>query len=94
MRMGYGSPNDSRLTVVQPIKIDPVPRDQWPLWANLLAAKRTPADAGVGDTAVRIIGPTASDKFKKWFKHVFGRDCSCEKRQAQWNSQYPYDNQL
>jgi len=65
-------------------------RGEWPGWARGLAVLRRPEDTGVGDTVHRIIGDTASATFAKWHKIMFGTDCGCPERRAEWNKTYPY----
>lgn len=67
----------------------PVPRAEWPTWAKGLALLSKAEDAGIGDTAHRVIGDFASEKFSLWHKLIFGTPCQCAARQAQWNQQYP-----
>ncbi len=68
---------------------DPVPRDQWPMWAKALAQFSKPDDKGIGDVAARVIGAENSLAFKTWFKATFNRDCGCNGRQKLWNQKYP-----
>lgn len=63
----------------------------WPAWARLISAKKTPNEAGVGDTVARIIGAFGGDAFKMWFTKKFGElDCGCSERQDRLNAMYPY----
>ncbi|MGA3067686.1 MAG: hypothetical protein ABSF29_12655 [Tepidisphaeraceae bacterium] len=56
-----------------------------------MASKAKSPDKGVGDTVARLIGPTGSAIFKASFKAMFGVDCGCTARQANWNILYRYD---
>ena len=68
----------------------PIPRKHWPDWAKALADDAHDDDRGVGDTVERRIGPAASMAFKSWYKAIFGAECKCERRKAEWNALYPY----
>lgn len=71
-------------------KFDPIPRDQWPTAAVLVATLRTPEDSGVGDTIKRLIG-TAGAVYQAAFRAVTGHSCTgCGFRQTKWNQLYPY----
>ncbi len=69
--------------------IQPIPREDWPLWAKGLAMMSKPEDKGIGDVARRMIGEENSEAFKKWFRATTGKDCGCTGRQKLWNAQYP-----
>jgi hypothetical protein len=71
-------------------RITPTPRAEWPAWTRALAKFRHPADTGLGDTLVHLIGDTRSEKFKKWFTRKFGKACGCTNRQRWLNQKYPY----
>ncbi len=70
----------------------PVPRDQWPIWAKVVAKKSTPEDKGVGDVIARTIGPEASGAFKAFYEWTFGKPCGCTGRQKLWNIKYPLNS--
>jgi hypothetical protein len=81
----------------KPINIEPakprvesVPRDRWPLWAQAIAKFRRAPDTGLGDTVVHLIGDTRSESFKKWFARKFDRSCGCIERQSWLNQRFPY----
>lgn len=59
--------------------------------ARALKLLRQPADAGVGDTIARVIGPIGGERYKAWFKDTFGKTCGCTERQEQLNHIYPYE---
>lgn len=86
-----GGPSKPNPTPAKEIK--PIPRDQWPAWAKLIALAAKPEDIGVGDTVERTIGKANSAAFKTWFLAAFGRPCGCATRQAAWNATYPYQNE-
>lgn len=69
---------------------DPQPRANWPRWAKAIAWLKADADAGVGDTIARVIGPVGGAAFKAWFKKLTGHSCGCVERQEELNRQYPY----
>jgi len=65
-----------------------VAAEQWPAWANLVAARATPADIGVGSTIERELGRVGVA-----FKAVLatlGVPCGCADRRDEWNALYPY----
>ncbi len=96
-RVGGGKSNTP---AIEPKRLEPVPLADWPPWAKGFKMERDLAvffhseaaavDTGVGDTVHRLIGPAASDAFKKWHLERFGYECGCEARRAQWNTIYPY----
>jgi hypothetical protein len=69
-------------------------KTRWPMWAKAIAALRAEGDAGVGDTVYRLIGPVTSEKFQRWHRLAFGRECGCPERRAEWNVRYPYVAEL
>ncbi len=69
--------------------LQPVPRDQWPMWAKALAKRAKPGDKGIGDVVARTIGPETSGAFKAFYETTFGRPCGCNGRQKLWNTKYP-----
>ncbi len=69
--------------------VEPIPRDQWPMWTKALAQFATENDKGIGDVAARMIGTENSAKFKAWHLATFGRPCGCNGRQNLWNQKYP-----
>ncbi len=68
---------------------DPIPREDWPIWAKALAMLAKPEDKGIGDIVARTIGAENSEAFKKWFKATTGKDCGCTGRQRRLNIEYP-----
>jgi len=72
------------------IRVRPLQIDQWPRWAKDLAQARQPADKGLGDTIVHVIGDVRSEKFKNWFKEKLGTSCGCTERQRWLNQKFPY----
>jgi hypothetical protein len=77
-------PHKSKSPITQTAK------QNWPLFIRAIAKFRKPADLGIGDTTVHLIGDTRSMKFKKWFQKKFGTNCGCTERQAWLNRRYPY----
>jgi hypothetical protein len=67
----------------------PMVARSWPIWAKALKMIAKPQDKGIGDVVRRKFGAENSDRFKKWYKATFGKDCGCTGRQAQWNRKYP-----
>ncbi len=63
---------------------------EWPEWALALKAQRLAGEAGVGDTAERILGPLGGDGFKRFFKALTGRDCGCSVRREGLNREFGY----
>ena len=84
-----GPPRPVTVTVTPPDAPQSLPRDKWPVWANLLALASTEADTGVGDTVARVVGPWGGEAVKAWFKS-HGKDCGCNARQDTFNAKYPY----
>lgn len=68
----------------------PIPFDQWPLWARVMAYSKRPEDTGLGDTVAHWIGDTRSEAFKSWFEKKFGTSCGCTERQRWINRRFPY----
>lgn len=71
-------------------RIEPLPRDQWPFWAKVVAKFRQLQDLGLGDSVVHLIGDARSERFKKWFERKFGRSCGCTDRRLWLNGRFPY----
>jgi hypothetical protein len=71
-------------------RVEPIPITEWPAWAKELTGYREPADTGLGDTVVHVIGDTRSEKFKAWFEEKLGKSCGCIERQRWLNARYPY----
>lgn len=72
-----------------------VPYSRWPEWAKAFALVKIENEKGVGDTAHRLfhskfLGPF-SDAIVTGLL-TFKKSCGCEKRQADWNTKYPYEN--
>lgn len=73
-----------------PAPVVPVPLSEWPPWAWGFRLAKRRGDAGVGDTVQRLIGDENSEKFKRWYKGKFGKDCGCAGRRILWNQLYRY----
>jgi len=69
-----------------------LPFAQWPMWAKAMKVLSTKEDKGIGDVVRRVIGEENSDRFKKWFRKTFNRDCGCDGRLSEWNQKYPLDS--
>lgn len=67
--------------------LQPLPRDQWPLWALAVAKLAKPTHSGVGDTVewMAINGWLAATL------KAMGIPCGCAARKAQWNIVFPYN---
>ncbi len=77
-------------TRIKPIvKLQSVPRDQWPMWAQVLAKRAMAQDKGIGDVVARTIGAETSGAFKAFYEMTFGKPCGCNGRQKLWNQKYP-----
>lgn len=61
----------------------------WPLILMPLKLLAQTGDRGLGDIALRVIGPVTSDAFKAWHLAVFGKPCGCSARQENWNRDFP-----
>jgi hypothetical protein len=72
------------------VPVEPLDPVLWPKWAKVVALLSRAEDLGVGDTVARVIGKPASAAFKAWYFGIFNKTCGCERRQAQWNTQFPY----
>jgi hypothetical protein len=46
----------------------PIPFKQWPAWAVAISMLKKDEDSGVGDTVYRVIGPSNSAAFQRWYK--------------------------
>jgi len=71
----------------QSLQVQPVPRAEWPLWANAIAKLATDADIGVGDIVDRELGRLGV-AFKATMKAI-GVPCGCNRRRDEWNVMYP-----
>ena len=71
-------------------RIEPLAKENWPRLLKIVAKYRHPADLGLGDTLVHLIGDTNSSRFKTWFKRKFNRDCGCTDRQRWLNARFPH----
>lgn len=80
---------ESTINGVSQLNTNPLPHNQWPLWARSIAWLAIDADKGVGDVVYRTVGPENSEAFKAWYKKTTGKNCGCVGRQARWNQQYP-----
>ena len=67
----------------------PIPRDQWPILARIIARLASATDKGVGDTIARSLG-SPGEWFKTAFKTLTGKSCGCSDRQAHLNALYSY----
>lgn len=76
--------------VTCPVPAKPVPRDEWPLPARMIANLATIEDKGVGDTIKRVIGRVGVF-YQTMMKALTGSTCKgCGFRQQTWNDKYPY----
>jgi hypothetical protein len=83
-------PKPDRSTAIGIVsELQPIPYEDWPVWAKALKKLAMPDDVGIGDVVRRTIGEETSEKFKSWYKRVAGKDCGCNGRQAAWNKLYP-----
>lgn len=76
------------LTIAATVKVQPVPRDKWPLWAAAISKLATDADKGVGSTVDRLLG--VGGKAYKATMRAMGVPCGCAKRKAEWDVMYRY----
>ena len=74
---------------VRAVVINPVPPEQWPLWAQGFKKLAQLEDAGIGDVVRRMIGEETSNAFKMFYRKIAGKDCGCKGRQERWNKLYP-----
>lgn len=65
----------------------PIPESAWPCDVRKIGNQRMPGEAGVGDTAKRMLGE-AGNKAQVILKMTIG--CTCEERRAWLNAIYPY----
>jgi hypothetical protein len=68
----------------------PAPRSEWPFVVRVLAARRQDGEAGVGDTAKRLLHRMGADGLAWLYEKATGRDCGCANRQERLNRLYPY----
>ncbi len=74
-----------------PVEIPkPIPREQWPRAARLIAWRKRDGETGVGDTLARILGNVGADGLAHWYEKITGHDCGCANRQAKLNAIFPY----
>ena len=73
----------------QPVQLPPPkPVSAWPWYARALAARRLPADVGLGDTVAHQLPAKA---FQWVYRKLTGHDCpSCQNRQEALNALYSY----
>ena len=71
-----------------PAPIQPIPREQWPLAARVLARLAKEGDKGLGDTVERLASMVGGEMYKRLAKRA-GIDCGCAGRQATMNAKYP-----
>jgi hypothetical protein len=62
---------------------------EMPFAARWIAKRKIASDAGVGDTLARLLGGTG-ERFKWWYRKIFGTDCGCGDRQQRLNQRFPY----
>ena len=72
----------------QSLQVQPVPRAEWPLWANAVAKLATDADKGVGSTVDRLLG--VGGKAYKATMKAMGVPCGCNRRKDEWDVMYGY----
>lgn len=70
--------------------IQAVPEGARPAWVGIVSMFRKAGDAGVGDTAERMLAKVGGTLFKQWFKQTAGRECGCKGRADILNARYPY----
>lgn len=68
-------------------KDEPVPREKWPKWAQLLAELAIPEDAGVGDVIHRHAGAAGEAYIR--LRKAIKWPCGCTRRRAAFNARYP-----
>jgi hypothetical protein len=67
----------------------PVPRDQWPIWADSLAKLAVESDTGIGDVVERLARRTLAKSVVEFAKKMGLPDCGCADRRVRWNAEYP-----
>lgn len=60
-----------------------------PTWVKIVFRLRKDGELGVGDTIRRIAAKFGGEQFKH-FSAMIGIPCGCAKRQAKWNTRWPY----
>jgi|SRR6185295_2755494 len=80
---------DNFVTETNPHRSPVVPRNEWPLWAKMLALVAQPEDKGIGSVIERTIGPFGGSAFKVWYAATFGKSCGCAERRDAFDLQYP-----
>lgn len=65
-------------------------KQTWPWWTLPIVLFKAEADAGLGDTIARVIGPIGGETYKAWYLETFGKSCGCAARQEDLNQQFPY----
>lgn len=78
---------------MQPVVHMGVRKPEWPRWAQWVYARRQPGEIGIGDTARRLLAQVGGEQYKLLVRNV-GLPCKCAMRQAEWNTKYPYLDQL
>jgi hypothetical protein len=71
-----------------------IPYNDWPGWARAIASQRIQGEAGVGDTAKRLLETPGVGLMTQGLVAglaLFGKKCGCARRQAEWNSRYNYN---
>jgi hypothetical protein len=68
--------------------IEPLPRENWTLWARALARLAVAGDRGLGDVIERHAKAARGDRFSAWLKKR-GIDCGCAGRREWFNARYP-----
>lgn len=76
----------------EPVVLNPIPRDQWPVWATIAATRKHEGDVGVGDTIQKVAAKFGGEQFKAWAAEL-GIPCGCSTRQKRFNALYPYEDQ-
>lgn len=74
-----------------PVLSQPVPFDQWPAWASMIAKLKADGDTGVGSTVERLVNATGPVTIvvKKALEMAV-KDCGCNRRRSNWDRMYPY----
>ena len=73
-----------------PPMIRAVPVERWPFVVRVLAARKTEGEAGVGDTAKRLLAKMGAESLAWLYEKATGRPCGCGDRQGRLNLLFPY----
>ncbi len=68
----------------------PEPYEQWPTWVKAVARMRADGEAGVGDTAHRLLETMGVGWFWQTFVVKLTGNCKCEARRKNLNARHPY----